>query len=223
MCFSTEASFIAAILLATTGGLTLITTTSRSQFLLAAIPLLFALQQFSEGFVWLHFSHHGSNSLFINAQRAFLTFAFFIWPIWIPLSLAIIEHAAWRRLLLFILLYCGFGLSLLNLSYAVQEEISVQVVNHSLQYMIHVPKQALIYPLIVILPCFLSSLKNMWIFGILVMVGYIVAESFYRQNFVSVWCFFAAIISLSIYKILKDNQRHDSSKEKTQNSGNPIS
>lgn len=207
MCFSTEASFTAAIVLGATGGATLKNCSSRSQFFLAAIPLLFALQQLSEGFVWLHISYHfGSQELFAAAQRGFLTFAFFIWPIWIPLSLAVIEQIPWRRVLLFINLAGGIVLSSLNLYYALQQDISVQVVYHSLQYIGHVPQQTILYPLIVLLPCFLSSLKYVRGFGIFAAIGLMIANYFYSQTFVSVWCFFAAIMSISIYKILKDNQ-----------------
>jgi hypothetical protein len=206
MCFSTEASFTAAVVLAATGVATLKHISSRSQFFLAAIPLLFAIQQFSEGLVWLHLSHYiGSHAFFVNTQRAFLTFAFLIWPIWIPLSFLMIETIPWRRILLFINLLCGLTLSIVTLTYAVKENISVQVIQHSLQYMGHVPNQAFLYPVIVLLPMLISSFKNAWIFGILVALGYVIADYFYTYTFASVWCFFAAIVSISIYKIIKDH------------------
>jgi hypothetical protein len=207
MCFSTEASFTAALFLGAAGGLTLKNTSSRSQFFIAAIPLLFAIQQFSEGLVWLYLSHHiGSHDLFINAERAFLTFAFLVWPIWIPISFALIEPVTWRRMLLFVNLYCGLALSILNLTYAMREDISVQVVNHSLQYIGHIPEQGNIYPLIVMLPIFLSSLKNVWIYGLLIVMSFAIADYYYTSTFTSVWCFFSAIVSLFVYKIVKDNQ-----------------
>lgn len=206
MCFSTEASFTAALVLGIAGGAILKNHSSPPQFFLAAIPLLFAIQQFSEGLVWLHLSHHvGSESLFLNAQRLFLIFAFLIWPIWIPLSLVILEQVPWRRLLLSLNFAGGIALSLWNLSYGIHQEPNVQIVNYSLHYLGKVPTQALIYPFIVLLPFFLSSLKNLWIFGILILLSYCIAAYFYTATFTSVWCFFAAIVSLSVYKVLKDN------------------
>lgn len=207
MCFSTEASFTAALVLGSTGAVTLKNCSSRSQFFLTAIPFLFALQQFSEGLIWLHFSQGiESPSLFFSGQRAFLIFAFLVWPIWIPLSLAVIERQPWRRNLLYLNLACGAGLSLVNLTYGLHQDISVQVVNHSLHYSGQVPSQTYLYPLIVLLPCFLSSLKHINIFGLLTVISYLTADYYYEENFVSVWCFFAAIVSLFIYKIVKDNQ-----------------
>lgn len=207
MCFSAEASFTAALVLGSAGGISLRNCSSRSQFFLAAIPLLFAFQQLSEGLVWLHFSHGiGSPSLFQNAEKSFLIFAFLIWPIWIPLSLLVLEKVSWRRTLLYLNLACGIVLSLLNLKYGLQQEPAVQVVNHSLQYSGQVAEQTYAYPLIVLLPCFLSSLKNVWAFGLLITIGYVIADYFYEETFVSMWCFFAAVVSLSVYKILKDSQ-----------------
>lgn len=207
MCFSAEASFTAAVFLTAMGTATLRITSSRSQFFLATIPLLFALQQFLEGFIWLHLTQYiGSHHLFFNAQRIFLMFAFLIWPIWIPLSFALIETVPWRRTLLFITLYFGIALSFINLLHGLRTDISVQAVNHSLQYTMGYVPQIVLYPFIVLLPMFLSSSKRAWIFGILVTIGYIIAWYFYATTFTSVWCFFTAIVSFSIYKILKDHQ-----------------
>ena len=207
MCFSMEASFTAAVVLGVAAIITFKKTSSPSQYFLAAIPLLFAIQQFSEGVIWFQLGHHGEDhALLMNAERSFLTFAFLVWPVWIPLSFALIEPLTWRRILLFIDLICGIILSILNLVYALSEEISVKIVNHSLQYTGHVPEQLIIYPLIVMLPMFLSSLKHAWVFGVLTVIGFVVAEYSYTENFASVWCFFSAIVSVFIYMIVKGNQ-----------------
>lgn len=206
MCFSAEASFTAAILLGTAGALTLKRSNSIPQYFLAAIPLLFAFQQFSEGLIWLHLKKNfGSHELFINAERSFLTFAFLVWPIWIPLTFVLLEKVVWRKSLLFINLYFGLALSILNFTYAFREDINVQIINYSLQYLGHIPSQEFIYPLIVIFPLFLSSLKKVWLYGLLVMTSFVVADYLYTVTLASVWCFFSAIVSLFVYKILVDN------------------
>lgn len=206
MCFSTEASFTAALILGATGGATIKSCSSRTQLLLAAIPFLFAIQQLAEGLLWLHLCQNiGSSSLFINAQRISLSLSFLIWPIWIPLALATIEKVKWRRSFMYLDLACGIVLSVINLFYAMQHNVSVQIVDHNLQYSGQAPSQALIYLLIVLFPCFLSSLKHMWMYGLLVTMGYVIADYFYAHTFVSAWCFFAAVVSIVVYKILKDN------------------
>lgn len=210
MCFSPEVSFTASVLLVTAGIATLRNTSSTSQFFLAAIPLLFGIQQFSEGLIWLHFKHQiGSESFFINSQHIFLTFIFLIWPIWIPFSFFLIENIPWRRSLLFINLFIGIILSLFYFFFAQREEISVQIVNQSIQYLGKIPNYSLLtflYPVVVLSPIFFTSLKNAWIFGLLGAFAYVLSDYFYQSSFISVWCFFSALVSLSIYKIIKQNQ-----------------
>lgn len=208
MCFSAEASFTAASILAVMGVATLKKITSSSQFFIAAIPLLFAFQQFSEGLVWLHLTHHmGSDQLFVYAQKSFLIFAFLIWPIWIPLSLLLLEKTPWRQRILFTLLGLGILLTLLNIFfYTARPHINVQVINQSLQYFGEAPPQAIIYPIVVLLPCFISSIKQAQLFGLLALIGYFVSDYFYRQTFTSVWCFYAAIMSIVMYRIVSDYQ-----------------
>lgn len=207
MCFSTEASFTAAIVLGGMGYATSKSIPSKQYYFLAIIPLLFALQQLNEGFIWYNFAYHALPKSWLQlAVHIYLVLAFLIWPIWIPMALFATEMISWRRLIIGIDLIAGIGLSCLNFSYALKQDAAVQIINHSIQYLGHVPDQTLLYPCIVLLPCFLSSLKNISIFGLLVAAGYILADYFYQTTFVSVWCFFSAIVSLLLYKILRDNQ-----------------
>lgn len=207
MCFSTEASFTAAVILGGMGIATTKTAPNKNFYLLASIPLLFAVQQLSEGLIWYNFAYYPLPATFLDfVIRFYLTFAFLVWPVWIPLSLFVVESVSWRRVLIGAVLFAGCCLSFINLSFAVDQEAAVQVVNHSIQYLGKAPNQIIIYPLIVLIPSFLSSLRNMSLFGVLIAAGYILASYFYQTTFVSVWCFFSAIISLVIYKILRDNQ-----------------
>lgn len=214
MCFSAEASFTAALLLGTIGYATLKSSFSRSQFYLAAIPCLFAIQQFSEGVLWISLGQtYSSNLLRQISERIFLTFAFLIWPVWIPLSLTNLEKASWRKNILYAILACGITLSLMNLAYALRQPISVHIVNHSLQYTGHVPAQTLLYPLIIILPCFISSYRYAWVYGLLIGTAYVIADYYYATTMVSVWCFFAALVSATIYSIIRLNQQTGDSTE----------
>ncbi len=46
----------------------------------------------------------------------------------------------------------------------------------------------------------------MWILGGLALMGFVVADSLYYEAFISVWCFYAAVISIILYFILRDNE-----------------
>mgnify|MGYP001205407331 CR=1 FL=1 len=47
-----------------------------------------------------------------------------------------------------------------------------------------------------------SSVKGMKLFGISVFIAYLVTGVFYLDYFVSVWCFFSAVLSLIIVSVI---------------------
>src|SRR5882757_8765544 len=97
MCFSATASFVASGALALIGGATVRAAPSKRFVPLAAIPLLFAAQQACEGALWLVLDrapfHVGGTPL----ARAFLFFALFVWPAWVPLALFLVERQPEKR------------------------------------------------------------------------------------------------------------------------------
>ncbi len=62
MCFSATASFSAGAFLLGLGTLTLKSARRPRELPFAAIPLLFAIQQLSEGVIWLTFRYEAPNS-----------------------------------------------------------------------------------------------------------------------------------------------------------------
>lgn len=209
MCFSAEASFTAAILLATTGAATLKKAAFKEEIFLAVIPLFFAVQQFSEGLVWLYLTNgEGSRESWIHAGQFYLFFAFGVWPFWIPLALRQIERIPWRRKLLTLFVTGGALLSFFNLFALFQGNISAEIVGHSIQYHVQrLPHQTFLYPLITLTPCFISGLPNAFLYGLIGSISLLIAYYFYTQTVTSVWCFFAALISLFIYTILQRRQK----------------
>ena len=58
------------------------------------------------------------------------------------------------------------------------------------------------YTLATLAPLFFSSVPKMWIVGLAMGLGWIVAQMFYAMAFASLWCFFAALASILIYFIV---------------------
>ncbi len=100
MCFSTTASFAAATVLGGIGILSLKKTTHRTQIPFAAIPLVFGTQQLFEGFVWLGLLHQIPQNYYLIAVNAFLFFAMVVWPLWVPISMTLIEKNEKKKRLL---------------------------------------------------------------------------------------------------------------------------
>lgn len=203
MCFSPEASFIGAAVLAIIGTANITQARFKSQIPLAALPLFFALQQFSEGLLWL--SLKGGNPLFgVIGMYLFLFFALIFWPLWFPFSIFMVEQQPWRKKVIGAFMFAGIGLSIVNFIMGFQTPISVKVMGYSLQYIGNVPSQNAVYLAITLIPCFISSFPKLWQFGLLLASTAIVAQYFYLENFLSTWCFASAISSLWLFKIFRN-------------------
>ena len=64
-----------------------------------------------------------------------------------------------------------------------------------------------VYFIATITPLFVSSIKRTHLLGVLLFLSFLVAVIFFAQYLTSVWCFFAAIISVVIFWILRDSKR----------------
>jgi hypothetical protein len=89
MCFSATASFSAAGILALAGAVTLSKARDVRERPLAAVPLVFALQQGIEGLLWrtVPAGHQAGRTL----ATSFAILAMVFWPVFIPLAVD------WRR------------------------------------------------------------------------------------------------------------------------------
>ena len=84
MCFSASASFGAGVVLSVIGVASIKKAKSPTQIIFASIPLIFAVQQITEGFLWLSLTHSNFASLKQVTTYIFLFFAQIVWPIWVP-------------------------------------------------------------------------------------------------------------------------------------------
>src|SRR5947199_10183889 len=98
MCFSAGVSFGVATALLPAGAYCVEAAwrKGRAYLPLAAVPVLFGLQQLCEAQVWVGFGR-GSPELVRGASLVFLFFALAVWPVWVPLAVAATEPPGWRR------------------------------------------------------------------------------------------------------------------------------
>lgn len=203
MCFSAEASFIGAAALAIIGSATLKVTNNLNNKFWAAMPALFAFQQFCEGIVWLDLQGMIPHSPFtVLSKDLFLFFALAFWPVWFPLSFFIAETNRKRKIALAFVLVFGAFTAYYHLNSYNILELSPVLKKHSIYYLnesIFYKKFA--YLAVIAIPSFISSLKYMKFFGLGVIVSCLAAEYFYFTTFTSVWCFFGSLLSAMFYLI----------------------
>lgn len=207
MCFSATASFTAGVVLTGIGVAAIKKTRHKSQLLFASIPLLFGVQQLSEGILWLTLL----NPEYVNVQKTFtyiyVLFAQTVWPIWVPIAILLLEKEATRKNIqrLFVIcgLVAGFYLGYCLFSFNVEAKI----IGRHIDYIQDYPENTAIFSIVLyglatIVPPFFSHIKRMWLLGVTILISYIITYIFFNQYVLSVWCFFSSIISLSIYAIM---------------------
>ena len=201
MCFSATASFSAGVLLLGIGTLTLRSATRPMQWPFAAIPLLFAVQQLSEGVIWLTFS---ADTPLLNTVMTYV-YSFFshvLWPVYLPVAVLMIEPPGGRRRALTTLIVAGsavgFYLLYVLVAYPVVSRPTGQHVEYDSPHFFAMEVMLLYLASTTVSPL-LSSLRGVRVFGALALLSFGAAYYFYATWFISVWCFFAALLSFIIY------------------------
>lgn len=211
MCFSTTASFVAGTLLTVIGVASVKKVKGPGQLMFAVIPLVFAVQQFSEGFVWMSLLNSNIDHLNPFATNFFLWIALFIWPAWIPLSVYFIEKERKRKQILSIVSLFGIIFSILSTIYFLFYNSSSIITPYHIHYDLELPNQikqifGVLYLIPTVISHFISSNRKVNIMGAFVLVSYLISIFAFNDTVLSVWCFFSAIISVMIYNIITRSQ-----------------
>lgn len=202
MCFSAPVSFAASAFVAGSGALALRETRTATERPFAGVPLLFAMQQFVEGVLWLLLPQIGTGGASHLLVQVYAFFIGVIWPMVIPLGILLIEPDRWRKRLMTAVFAIGVIVAIGTFIIILRYGVEVAVVNHCLVYSNPFGGGLLVRSAYVIATCaayFLSSHRSVRWIGVAMLGGFGVAYSFYHLNWPSVWCFFAALVSALIY------------------------
>jgi len=215
MCFSASASFGAAALIGTAGVVAYKKANTPSTRPFAAIPILFAIQQFFEGCLWLSLSQPfatGSEFWTIFCTYGFLVFAWVIWPFYVPYSLRMMERKTKRKNILIILLGIGAALSTLLTVVLIRHGVSASISQNHIAYKINLTFGfgwliSILYLLSTVFSCFVSSVKKVSIFGVYNLTSFLLIKWFFNEHVISVWCFFAAVMSILVVMIVYEQEK----------------
>ncbi len=204
MCFSATASFSAGALLLGIGTLTLrsaMATHQRSALPFAAIPLLFAIQQLTEGVIWLTFT---ADAPLLNwvMTHVYSFFSHVLWPAYVPLAVLLLEPPGRRRNLLVVFAAAGFAVAVyllfMLMAFGVVSKPTGQHVEYESPHFYATLTMTLYLLSTTTSPLF-STHRMVKAFGALALLAFGAAYYFYAQWFISVWCLFAALLSAVIY------------------------
>lgn len=198
MCFSAPASFIAAGITGAVGIACLRRTAGARELPLAAMPVLFAVQQGVEGALWLALPADPGGAEVAWLSSVFLLFALVIWPVYSPLAALLIETDERRALLMRIVLAIGVGVGAYFARVIVFEPHTTTVEGGHLAYFARRDLPFTMGVMYLIATCagpLLSSHGVVRLIGLIVVTASMITWANYWQAFTSVWCFFAAAAS----------------------------
>jgi hypothetical protein len=201
MCFSPVANFVGSGVLGTIGVVTLTKVRHRRELLFAALPAIFAVHQFIEGFVWLGLDGVLSPAVTHDMGAAFMLYAQGLLPFVLPLSVLLFEPdiKSRRRMLPFVVL--GGATTLYMLWALTAYPLQVYVKGNSIVYINPATNNTALAVLYVIATCgslLFSKVRDMVIFGVANLAILLVVMAVKRYAFTSLWCAYAACASVII-------------------------
>jgi hypothetical protein len=226
MCFSATASFGASAVLGTIGIIAVAKAKTNPQRVFACIPLFFAVQQLAEGFLWLSLKDPDFAAWQPFLTYTFLVFAMAVWPFWIPFTIWLLEKDVKRKKRINVFVWIGafiaVGVGAVLFSYPVEVITPfcptcpggspIPLAKQHLHYEFAIPSLvknlivafSVLYIAATIITPFVSGIKKMKWLGIVFLASYLFAISFYNGFVISVWCFFAALLSFVVLWIITD-------------------
>jgi zinc transporter ZupT len=214
MCFSPAASFTASAILLTASAATIYNVRDRSQLLFSFIPLIFGIQQLTEGILWVVLRNDAYIEWRQGATLLFAAFGQLVWPLLVPFSVMFMEKEKKRRFILYGFCSAGVLIFCYLLNNMIFHPVYAHINQHHIDYEFDFPAghnefiSALIYIVPTIGSHFVSGNRKVNVMGAVVLGSLVITKIFYAQFVFSVWCFFSAIISLIVYLVIADEHEH---------------
>ncbi|MFT5763157.1 MAG: DMSO reductase anchor subunit [Saprospiraceae bacterium] len=212
MCFSATVSFGASAVIGTIGLVAFKKSETKPQRFFSMIPLLFSVQQFCEGLIWVNLTSPEPTFPTPLLTYIFLFFAWIIWPIFIPFTMRLLEQNHTRKKILSLMLLIGTVVSAMLIYNLVLYDVTAKASQYHIVY--ERGSELRFYWLVQIfyllsstISLFISSVKRMRYLGAINLVSVVYSFLFFEGSVISVWCFFAAISSIMVLVILLGMQK----------------
>ena len=211
-CFSPQADLVGGVVIGAIGIDALRHVEKRASHLaIAALPLVLAVHQLDEAFVWLGLEGHVAKSVEHFALWIYLLIAFVLLPIYVPLAVMGYEPTARRKWGMSPFVAIGAYVSVVLSLAMLRGPFGVTMHPLHLSYNLRLGHAPIIVGLYVIAVCgafLFSGIRPMVVFGLINLVAVIVIIFLSIDGFASVWCAWAAISSGAIALRLRLQERH---------------
>jgi hypothetical protein len=207
VCFAPEADAVVGGLILGVGVDAVRHVGSPRQVALAALPLLFGLHQLSEAFVWWGLQGHVPTWVERVAVWIWLLFAFVALPVLLPIAVDLVERSKPRRRLISAFVGLGVAVAVALAIGIFRGPIGAEIQGHHVAFQVDaVSRGGLLTVLYVVATCgalLACSYREIAAIGVLNLIAVPVLMWLTVSGFVSLWCFWAAIVSIVIASHLR--------------------
>jgi hypothetical protein len=207
MCFSATASFVAAGSLGVAAAASIWLARNNAEKGLAQLPLLFGIQQFAEGFVWLSLKNPDFSMYLIPARTAFVLIAWLGWPVIIPAVYRAFIGRRQNHMPCNLLFAMGLIVAGINAWNMLSSPVVAEIRGHHIFYSTEQASMladltGAFYVCATLIPPFLSNNVKINITGIIHAGMFLFVFLFHRPYLVSVWCYLGAVSSATVLWVL---------------------
>jgi hypothetical protein len=199
MCFSAEADLVGGIGLGVIGFDAIRHVRQRGDHLaIAALPLLLALHQLDEAFVWWGLQGCVGAVTGQVATWIYLLFAFVVLPVYVPASVLALEPPGRRRSLMILFVALGGMVSAVLLVAMLTGPVTATLGDNHLAYGTGLSAGWVVVAAYVVVTCgavVFSGYRRLAVFGLVNLVAVAVLAHLAIDGFASLWCGWAAVTS----------------------------
>jgi hypothetical protein len=211
VCFAPEADAAVGLIAVAIGVDAVRHVSAPRQIPLAALPLLFGVHQLTEAFVWWGLQGHVAEAVERAAIWAYLLFAFAFLPVLLAVAVWLIERSHTRQRAIAAFGVLGLTVGLVLAAAMFRAPINAAIQGHHIVYQLEgLDNGGRWTALYVVATCgvlLASSYRDIEVLGALNLVAVPVLMWLTISGFVSLWCFWAAIVSIAIALHLRRTQR----------------
>ncbi|MFZ1382098.1 MAG: DUF6629 family protein [Scrofimicrobium sp.] len=210
MCFSATASFIGAGVVGAAGIGTLAMVRRPREIAFASVPLIFAVHQALEGLTWVALNNNPSGQLTGCGVHGWVFIAWAFLPAFIPWAVWLMEPDPVRRKWMWIPMVVGWATGAFMMIQVFRPDIYVQIVGNNLDYHMGPGGSVWVLPPYIFATCvapMMSSYVYTIVMGAANVVALTTAAIMRAADFSSLWCTFAAFISIIIFVHFLDARR----------------
>ena len=209
MCFSPEADLFAGVVIGVAAIDGLSHVHRRDNIALATLPVIFAVHQLDEVFVWWGLRGQVSERILHLTMNIYLVIAFTILPILAPLAVALREHGRRRRYIYGFVALGALVAAVLTRA-LVTGPANAEIVGHHISYVVEMSAGVLWVALYIVATCgsfVVSSHRHIQIFGWINLVVVVALVLVQRSALISLWCAWAAVASIALALHFRNERR----------------